>query len=646
MEEITKRGMLTVIHMFKCGDSSKDDEKKENACGSKKDDDTKKNACDKCGKEDCDGTCVEEDKENACGSGKDKEDKKNTAIDGNLFSAASGVNYNKDGTLPIDIFRTGVWRHPWYGTVNITEEYLDSVMKNYENKVIGRPVSFDYHHEHRMNYGVPVKLRKEERQGIFVSKPFTMLVADVRLTSQGKTDTESGQVLNFSSEVSDDYVHNEMLPVVCVDESGEVVLDNEGNIVEKYIAKRFGPTLLGGAVTNHPFITELNPNGLGGNLEAFKMSIDGGLMVANPNKLSNENIASMCFSTDSDIDRKNDRATALNDLKYEAAIDAAIFDELLNDGNSYVMVGDCFYDASEYKAGDAALPDAAYAIVYEVKGKSGKMLKVRKLPHHTSGVKSADDNSSLDIPRLKNALSRLNQTDAPAAKIKAAGSHLNSHADASYRKPKKNSTDVENSRMPTEAEKPVVPVVPEVKSFSMDDVKTLIESKVGEALSKQREELEKKFAIDTNNLKIHVEAEQAKSYSLEVDSFVSKIADGKATPAFQKVARFGLIGNKNMTIRYFNDTEKKYEDITLQDFVNKIAATADFDNVGTGETVTETNAEGVVKKHTKPVKDAKVFSAEDVKAMTADPVKFAAFMKEHSGSLSGFKSSAATKQQS
>lgn len=611
MEEITKRGMLTVIHMFKCGDSSKDD-------------DTKKNAC---------------------GNDEEKEDKKNTNVDGNLFSAASGVNYNKDGTIPIDIFRTGVWRHPWYGTVNVTEEYLDSVMKNYENKVIGRQVSFDYHHEHRMNYGVPIKLRKEERQGIFVSKPFTMLVADVRLTSQGKTDTESGQVLNFSSEVSDDYVHNEMLPVVCVDESGEVVLDNEGNIVEKYIAKRFGPTLLGGAVTNHPFITELNPNGLGGNLEAFKMSIDGGLMVANPNKLSNENIASMCFSTDSDIDRKNDQATALNDLKYEAAIDAAIFDELLNDGNSYVMVGDCFYDASEYKAGDAALPDAAYAVIYETKGKSGKSLKVRKLPHHTSGVKSAADNSSLDIPRLKNALSRLNQTDAPATKIKTAENHLNAHADASYRKPKKNSTDVENNRMP-EADKPVVPVVPEVKSFSMDDVKTLIESKVGEALSKQREELEKKFAIDTNNLKVHVEAEQAKSYSLEVDSFVSKIADGKATPAFQKVARFGLIGNKNVTIRYFNDTDKKYEDITLQDFVNKIAATADFDNVGTGETVVETSAEGVVKKHSKPIKDAKIFSAEDVKAMSADPVKFAAFMKEHSGSLSGFKSSAATKQQS
>lgn len=597
MEEITKRGMLTVIHMFK-SDDNKDNEEKENACG----------------------------------SDKDKEDKKNTDVVGNLFSAASGVNYNKDGTIPVDIFRTGVWRHPWYGAVSITEEYLDSVMKNYENKVIGRQVSFDYHHEHRMNYGVPVKLRKEERQGIFVSKPFTMLVADVRLTSQGKTDTESGQVLNFSSEVSDDYVHNEMLPVVYVDENGEVVLDNDGNIVEKYIAKRFGPTLLGGAVTNHPFITELNPNGLGGNLEAFKMSIDGGLMVANPSKLNNDNIASMCFSTDSDIDRKNDQATALNDLKYEAAIDAAIFDELLNDGNSYVMVGDCFYDASEYKAGDAALPDAAYTVVYEVRGKSGKMLKVRKLPHHTSGVKSADDNSSLDIPRLKNALSRLNQTDAPAAKVKAAGSHLNTHADASYRKPQKHSTDVENNRMP-EADKPVVPVVPEVKSFSMDDVKTLVESKVGEALSKQREELEKKFATDTNNLKAHVEAEQAKSYSLEVDSFVSKIADGKATPAFQKVARFGLIGNKNMTIRYFNDTEKKYEDISLQDFVNKIAATADFDNVGTGETVVETTAEGVVKKHTKPVKDARIFSAEDVKAMSADPVKFAAFMKEHSGSL-------------
>jgi hypothetical protein len=639
-EKFAKRGMLTVIQMFNKNDVT------QNACGGKKDDDEKKNSTDE---EDTD----DDDKE--CNSPKENEsaddgNKKNSDNIGKLFSSNSGIKYNEDGTIPVDIFRTGVWRHPWYGTVSIDEAYLDSVMKNYEDGIIGRKVTFDYHHEHRMNYGVPVKLRKEQREGIFVKKPFTMLVADVRLTSQGKADTESGQVLNFSSEVSDDYIHNEMMPVVCVDDSGEVVLDNDGNIVEKYIAKRYGPTLLGGAVTNHPFITELNPNGLGGNLDSFKMSIDGGLMVANPHKLNNENIANMCFSADIDIDGKDNQNTSQDELKYEAAIDASIFDDLLNDGCSYVMNNDCIYDASEYKAGDADLPDAAFAIVYESKGKSGKMLKVRKLPHHTKEVTSPTDNSSIDLARLKNALARLNQTDAPAAKVKAAVTHLASHADATYRK--KHSTTAENHRMATnsqpgtaDVQPPKAPPAEMPKAFSMDDVKTLVQSSVGEALAKQREELDKKYSTEIATLKAHNEAEQVKAYSLEVDSFVGKIADGKATPAFQKVARFGLMGNRGLNLRYFNDEKKEYENITLAQFIEKIAGTADFDNIGTGEATTEV-ASGGSKKHSAPAADGqKVYSAEDVKAMANDPAKFSAFMNEHKGALNGFKSVAAANKQ-
>jgi hypothetical protein len=370
-------------------------------------------------------------------------------------------------------------------------------------------------------------------------------------------------------------------------------------------------------------------------------------MIADPHKISKDNLASMCFSADIGIDRKDDQVTALEDLKYEAAIDAAVFDELLNDGSSFVMVENCIYDASEYKAGDAALSDAAYAIIYEVKGKSGQMLKVRKLPHHNKSVTSPTDNGSLDIPRLQNALARLNQTDAPASKIKTAGSHLNDHADATYRKKKNSTTDEETCRM-DEARKPGTEVVPpaappaDAKAFSMADVKTLVETQVSEALSRQRAELEQKFAADNAVLRTHMEAEQARAYSLEIDSFVGKIAEGKATPAFQKVARYGLLGNKGMTIRYYNDEKKEFSNISLQDFVNKIAETADFDNVGTGDKKVEVGPDGV-KKHSDTKKaDSKVFSAEDVKAMAGDPAKFAAFMKDHSSSISGFKSTAAS----
>ena len=550
------------------------------------------------------------------------------------------VKYNDDGTISIDIWRTGVWRHPWYGTVSVDEKFIDSLMRNFEDEVMGRKVSFDYHHEHRANYGMPVRLRKEQREGKFAKRPFTMLVADVMLTARGKEDTESGQVLNFSSEIANDYVHNEMMAVVCMDDDGNVVKDGEGNIIEKHIAKRFGPTLVGGAVTNNPFITELNPAGLGGNLSSFKMSMDGGMMVANPTRLNADNFASMCFSLDNDS-AQGDGQEETQAAKYEAAIESKLFDDLLNDGASYVLVNSCLYDSSEFKAGDTLLPDSAFAFVYEIKSDSGNVIKVRKMPHHTGEVDPANEHFSVDKDRLTSIVGRFSQTAELPANIKNAVEHINSHASAAFSQD--NSTTVEIETMPndtstapavaapTDAEKP--------KTFSMDDVKNFVAASVSDALSKQREELQRQFTAETSSLKAHMEAEQTRSYSLEVDSFVSKIADGKATPAFQKVARYGLIGNKDAKIRYYSDETKSFSDISLQEFVNKIAATADFDSVGTGADVTETTVDGVERVNAAP--DKKVFSADDVKALTEDPAMFAAFMQDHNGALSGFSSVAA-----
>jgi len=86
--------------------------------------------------------------------------------------------------------------------------------------------------------------------------------------------------------------------------------------------------------------------------------------------------------------------------------------------------------------GDRSFPDAAFIIEKGAeKDKNGKTLqKFRHLPHHNKSVTSATDNGSVDVPHLRNALARVNQTkpikESAANFRKRAKSHLQSHARA------------------------------------------------------------------------------------------------------------------------------------------------------------------------------------------------------------------------
>jgi hypothetical protein len=78
------------------------------------------------------------------------------------------------------------------------------------------------------------------------------------------------------------------------------------------------------------------------------------------------------------------------------------------------------------------LPNAAFAVVE--KGYSeGKDKRGRHLPHHGKSVKSATENSSVDLPHYRNALSRVNQiksvlkTESDSALRKRAATHLEKH---------------------------------------------------------------------------------------------------------------------------------------------------------------------------------------------------------------------------
>jgi hypothetical protein len=78
------------------------------------------------------------------------------------------------------------------------------------------------------------------------------------------------------------------------------------------------------------------------------------------------------------------------------------------------------------------LPNAAFAVV-EKGYKEGKGKSSRHLPHHSKNVKSAADNTSVDLPHYRNALARANQiksvlgTESDEVLRKRAASHLEKH---------------------------------------------------------------------------------------------------------------------------------------------------------------------------------------------------------------------------
>lgn len=80
------------------------------------------------------------------------------------------------------------------------------------------------------------------------------------------------------------------------------------------------------------------------------------------------------------------------------------------------------------------LPDAAFAIILPggKKDASGKTVprNLRMLPHHTRNVQSAGENTTIDMPRLRNALQRLKQAKLDSQQMARAGAHLDKHAKA------------------------------------------------------------------------------------------------------------------------------------------------------------------------------------------------------------------------
>lgn len=84
--------------------------------------------------------------------------------------------------------------------------------------------------------------------------------------------------------------------------------------------------------------------------------------------------------------------------------------------------------------GDKSFPDAAFIVEHGAeKDDNGKTLqKFRHLPHHNKNVKSPTENSTVDLPHLRNALARVGQVkpikEDSSGFISRARAHLEKHA--------------------------------------------------------------------------------------------------------------------------------------------------------------------------------------------------------------------------
>jgi len=111
------------------------------------------------------------------------------------------------------------------------------------------------------------------------------------------------------------------------------------------------------------------------------------------------------------------------------------------------LLKEAFSNYSEATFGDRSFPDASFIIEKGAeKDKKGRTLqKFRKLPHHNKNAKDPNENTTVNIPHLRNALARVSQIktlkEDRNAFIKRARAHLQKHAKALLKTFKKSSAE-------------------------------------------------------------------------------------------------------------------------------------------------------------------------------------------------------------
>jgi len=148
----------------------------------------------------------------------------------NLSSKFGTINLSEGLPHIIEIAKVAEGEHPSYGKLNITQEHLESMVTNFNTKVTGVDLSVNEDHKKNEAFGW--------FKDIFLSFDKQTLHGQVQWNTKGVQALSEKEYRYFSPEFRFNYVHPH---------SGE----------------EHGPTLVGGALTNYPFlkmsaITELN----------------------------------------------------------------------------------------------------------------------------------------------------------------------------------------------------------------------------------------------------------------------------------------------------------------------------------------------------------------------------------------------------
>jgi len=143
-------------------------------------------------------------------------------------------------TTTIQCLRMGKFKHPWYGVLKFDQPFFESMIKNFDADIPNPEIAFDF--KHQPDFGAAAWINK-----VFVEEKD--LMADVTFTERGKKSIQSGEFKYFSIEYTDDYAEYTFNEEV----------DENGKTVEKETKISHGPTVLGGGLTNRPFIKGMAP---------------------------------------------------------------------------------------------------------------------------------------------------------------------------------------------------------------------------------------------------------------------------------------------------------------------------------------------------------------------------------------------------
>lgn len=176
----------------------------------------------------------------------------------NLSSKFETINLNDGLPYIIEISRVAEGEHPSYGKIKITEDHLKEMVKNFEAKVTGVDLAINEDH------------RKNEAFGwfkdVFLSFDKQTLYGQVQWNSKGTQALSEKEYRYFSPEFRFNYQH-------------------------PHTGMEHGATLMGGALTNYPFlkmeaITQLNNKNEGDQVETIDLKIHTDKVVELSTKLS------------------------------------------------------------------------------------------------------------------------------------------------------------------------------------------------------------------------------------------------------------------------------------------------------------------------------------------------------------------------